>query len=104
VRTRFRISSLSTDVMFVALLQLVDRGRLQLGDSLCKHIEPCPPRWRPITVRLLVDGRSGLSWIAALLPSHSHSGRAGDATAPRPDVAFSNMGGSRSWTSSAGSA
>jgi CubicO group peptidase (beta-lactamase class C family) len=80
VRTRFRISSLSTDVMFVALLQLVDRGRLHLGDSLCEHIEPCPPRWRPITVRLLVDGRSGLpsarplprrtrtipEWIAAL--------------------------------------
>jgi CubicO group peptidase (beta-lactamase class C family) len=78
--TRFRISSLSTDVMFVGLLQLVDRGRLHLGDSLCKHIEPCPPRWRPITVRLLVDGRSGLpsarplprrkrtipEWIAAL--------------------------------------
>jgi CubicO group peptidase (beta-lactamase class C family) len=80
VRTRFRISSLSTDVMFMALLQLVDRGRLDLDDSLCKHIEPCPRRWRPITVRLLVDGRSGLpsarplprrtrtipEWIAAL--------------------------------------
>jgi CubicO group peptidase (beta-lactamase class C family) len=60
VRTRFRISSLSTDVMFVSLLQLVDRGRLDLDDSLCKHIEPCPSRWRPITVRLLIDGRSGL--------------------------------------------
>jgi Beta-lactamase len=80
VRTRFRVSLLSTDVMFMALLQLVDRGRLDLDDSLCEHIKPCPRRWRPITVRLLVDGRSGLpsarplprrtrtiaEWIAAL--------------------------------------
>jgi CubicO group peptidase (beta-lactamase class C family) len=80
VGTRFRISSLSTDIMFIALLQLVDRGRIDLDDSLCEHIEPCPRRWQPITVRLLVEGRSGLpsarplprrsrtipEWIAAL--------------------------------------
>jgi CubicO group peptidase (beta-lactamase class C family) len=97
VATRFRISSLSTDVMFVALLQLIDRGRLDLDDSLCKHIQPCPARWRPITVRLLVDGRSGLpsarcpggrerspSGSQRWAPDRSHSNPARAGTAPRP--------------------
>jgi CubicO group peptidase (beta-lactamase class C family) len=72
VRTRFRISSLSTDIIFIALLQLVDRGRVDLDDSLCEHIEPCPRRWQPITVRLLVQLRSGLP-SARPLPRRSRS-------------------------------
>src|SRR5688572_28616092 len=87
VGTRFRISSLSTDVMFVALLQLVDRGRLHLGDSVCKHIEPCPPRWRPITVRLLVDGRSGLP-SARPLPRRTRTIREWIASLAAKPLAF----------------
>lgn len=60
VNTRYRVSSLSTDVLLVALLQLVERGRIELDDSLCKHLRPCPRAWHPITIRLLLTGRSGL--------------------------------------------
>ena len=60
VGTRYRISSITGDVTELALLQLVDRGRIGLDDSLCVHLRPCPASWQPITVRLLVTGRSGL--------------------------------------------
>lgn len=58
--TRFRISSLTSDITLLALLQLVDRGRLQLDDSVCRHLRGCPAGWRPITIRLVATGRSGL--------------------------------------------
>ena len=58
--TRFRISSLTSDITLVALLQLADRGRLELDDSVCRHLRPCPAGWRPVTVRHVVTGRSGL--------------------------------------------
>jgi CubicO group peptidase (beta-lactamase class C family) len=66
--TRFRISSLTGDITHVALLQLVERGRLGLDDSLCEHMRPCPATWRPITVRLLLTARSGLPSARPLPP------------------------------------
>ena len=58
--TRFRISSLTTMFNEIALLQLEERGRLSLERSVCSYLAPCPASWRPMTVRLLIDGRSGL--------------------------------------------
>jgi CubicO group peptidase (beta-lactamase class C family) len=66
--TRFRISSLTGDITHIALLQLVERGRLNLDDSLCEHLQPCPATWRPVTVRLLLTSRSGLPSARPLPP------------------------------------
>jgi CubicO group peptidase (beta-lactamase class C family) len=58
--TKFRISSLTTMFNEIALLQLEERGRLNLERSVCSYLALCPASWRPMRVRLLIDGRSGL--------------------------------------------
>jgi CubicO group peptidase (beta-lactamase class C family) len=58
--TRFRISSLTTMFNEIALLQFDVRGKLSLERSVCAYLAACPASWRPMTVRLLIEGRSGL--------------------------------------------
>ena len=64
----FRLASVSKPITAVALLQLVDRHRLQLDDHVCDllpqqpHVEPgrkLDPRWRQITVREVLQHRGG---------------------------------------------
>jgi CubicO group peptidase (beta-lactamase class C family) len=63
--TRFRISSLTTMFNEIALLQVEERGKLSLERSVCAYLAACPASWRPMTVRLLIDGRSGLPTISS---------------------------------------
>jgi CubicO group peptidase (beta-lactamase class C family) len=59
-RTRFRISDLTTDFTTVGLLQLHERGRVRLDRSICAYVPRCPGQWKPLTVRLLLTGPTGL--------------------------------------------
>jgi CubicO group peptidase (beta-lactamase class C family) len=63
--TRFRISSLTTMFNEIALLQLEQQGKLSLDRSVCTYLPRCPGSWRPMTPRMLIDGRSGLARISS---------------------------------------
>ena len=62
--TRFRIASLSKSFTSMAVLQLVDAGRLSLDDPVVGHLPEfrlADPRGADITVRQLLDQTSGLA-------------------------------------------
>lgn len=58
--TRFRIGSITKQFVAAAILRLRDRGALDLQDSVCAHLSPCPAAWQPITLRHLLTHTSGL--------------------------------------------
>ncbi len=61
----FRISSLSKPITAVAILQLVEQGKLQLDDRVMSVLGLIPPsrefdeRWRKVTIRHLLEHRAG---------------------------------------------
>ncbi len=62
--TLFRIASLSKSFTSLAVLQLVDAGRLSLDDRVVEHLPQlrlADPRGAEITVRELLDHTSGLA-------------------------------------------
>lgn len=72
--TRYRISSLTSRFSRIALGQLERRGLVDGGKSVCAYVAHCPAAWRPITVDLLLDGRSGLPLIPPRAPTRSLDG------------------------------
>jgi len=62
--TPFRIASLSKSFTALAVMQLVDAGRVTLDDTVVSHLpefHPADPRGAAITVRELLDQTSGLA-------------------------------------------
>jgi CubicO group peptidase (beta-lactamase class C family) len=58
--TRYRISDLTGLFTWIGLLQLSDRGVLNLESSVCAVFRPCPRAWRRLRPRDLAAGMSGL--------------------------------------------
>jgi CubicO group peptidase (beta-lactamase class C family) len=58
--TKFRIGSLTKQFTATAIMQLRDRGQLNLLDSICKYLQPCPDAWRPVTLHHLLSHTSGI--------------------------------------------
>ena len=54
------IASVSKMFTAMAALELRDRGRLRLEDSLAQWVPDCPRAWRPITVQQLMRHTSGI--------------------------------------------
>jgi N-acyl-D-amino-acid deacylase len=65
----FRIASISKPITAVAIMQLVEQGRVGLEDPVIRHVacegdfdsagETCDPRWRLITIRQLLEHQGG---------------------------------------------
>lgn len=64
--TKFRLYSVTKQFTATAILQLVERGLLQLDDPVCRFVDPCPPAWRPLTIHHLLSHTSGVLNITAL--------------------------------------
>lgn len=60
VATRFRIASITKTFTAALVLLLHERGRLDVGASVCAYLEPCPDAWRPVTVRHLLTHTGGV--------------------------------------------
>jgi CubicO group peptidase (beta-lactamase class C family) len=58
--TRFRIGSITKQFVAAAILRLRERGTLELTDSICARLAPCPAAWQPITLKHLLTHTSGL--------------------------------------------
>ncbi len=58
--TRFRIGSITKAFTAMALMLLVQDGRLRLDDFACQYVALCPDAWRPVTIRNLLTHTSGI--------------------------------------------
>jgi CubicO group peptidase (beta-lactamase class C family) len=58
--TVFEIGSITKQITAVAVMLLVEDGKLDLDDPVSKHLPSTPPSWSEITVRHLLTHTSGL--------------------------------------------
>ena len=58
--TIFKIGSVSKHIVAVAVMKLVEEGKLNLADPVNKFYQDAPPHWEKITIRHLLNHTSGL--------------------------------------------
>lgn len=59
-QTVFRIASITKPFTATAIMMLQERGKLKVGDSICKYLADCPDAWQPITIKNLLTHTSGI--------------------------------------------
>jgi CubicO group peptidase (beta-lactamase class C family) len=64
--TVFELGSVTKQFTAVAVMMLVEDGRLRLDDSIAAHLPEVPDAWRTITVRHLLTHSSGLQEYLAI--------------------------------------
>lgn len=57
---RYRLGSIAKQFTAMAILQLREKGKLQLQDSVCNYIRECPTSWQEITIRGLLTQTDGI--------------------------------------------
>jgi RNA polymerase sigma factor (sigma-70 family) len=58
--TRFKLMSTSKSVTAVAVMRLVQAGKVELDERVGKYVSPWPDAWRDVTVHDLLDHTSGI--------------------------------------------
>jgi CubicO group peptidase (beta-lactamase class C family) len=78
--TVFEIGSVTKQFTAVALMMLVEEGKVRLDDSITKHLPQLPVGWRAITVRHLLTHSSGIQEYLSVpgLPDQAHAARSHD--------------------------
>jgi serine beta-lactamase-like protein LACTB len=61
VDDRFRIASISKQITAVAVLQLVDEGKIDLSAPIATYLRDAPKAWAAVTVAQLLSHTSGLA-------------------------------------------
>ncbi|WP_232066261.1 serine hydrolase [Hymenobacter sp. BT18] len=64
-RTRFPINSITKAFVGVAVMQLVEAGKVDLAAPIARYLPGLPTAWQPATVRQLLTHTSGLPDIMA---------------------------------------
>lgn len=59
-KTIFRTASLTKQFTSMAIMQLQERGKLNVNDAICKYLDNCPTAWQAITIRHLLTHTSGI--------------------------------------------
>jgi CubicO group peptidase (beta-lactamase class C family) len=65
-KTVFQIGSVSKQFTAMAIMQLQERGKLNVNDSICKYLKDCPAAWQPVTIRHLLTHTSGITNFSQL--------------------------------------
>lgn len=65
-RTKFRIGSITKQFTSMLIMQLRERGRVRLEDSVCVYVTPCPDAWTPVTIHHLLTHTSGIPTYTAI--------------------------------------
>jgi CubicO group peptidase (beta-lactamase class C family) len=71
--TRFRIASVTKPFTATLIMQLEHEGKLQLNDSVCMFLTPCPGSWKAVTIHHLLSHTSGIEnfiTVGASDPNH----------------------------------
>jgi CubicO group peptidase (beta-lactamase class C family) len=58
--TRYPLGSIGKQFIALAILQLQDKGKLQLQDSACNYVAACPNAWKQIKIRDLLTQSDGI--------------------------------------------
>ena len=58
--TPFSVASISKSFTAVAILTLVEAGKVRLDEPVSSYLRDLPPAWRSVTVRQLLNHTSGL--------------------------------------------
>lgn len=58
--TVYRIGSITKQFTSAAVMRLVEKGSVRLGDSIGKYLPNLPKAWRPVKVRQLLNHTSGI--------------------------------------------
>jgi CubicO group peptidase (beta-lactamase class C family) len=66
-KTVFPIYSCTKAFTGVAIMQLVEQGKLDLAAPVSRYLDGLPPSWQPITIRQLLTHVSGLPNILGLM-------------------------------------
>lgn len=72
--TKFRLGSVTKQFTSMAVMMLQERGKLSVGDPVCKYVPDCPAAWQAITIRHLLTHTSGIPNYTAL-PDFRNFGR-----------------------------
>jgi CubicO group peptidase (beta-lactamase class C family) len=64
--TVFQIGSLTKQFTSMAIMQLVEQGKLSVTDSIAKYIDNCPDAWKNITIKNLLTHTSGIVNVSSL--------------------------------------
>lgn len=64
--TRFRIGSLTKAFTSMLVMQLRERGKVKLDDSVCLYVTRCPDTWQPVTIHHLLTHTSGIPTYTGL--------------------------------------
>jgi CubicO group peptidase (beta-lactamase class C family) len=59
-QTKYRIGSITKQFTSMLIMQLRERGRIRIEDSVCLYLSPCPDAWKPVTVHHLLTHTSGI--------------------------------------------
>jgi D-alanyl-D-alanine carboxypeptidase len=58
--TVYQLASVTKQFTAVAVLQLVEAGKVRLEDTIPRFLTDCPEAWKPVTVRQLLNHTSGI--------------------------------------------
>jgi len=59
-QTKFRIGSMTKQFTSMLIMQLRERGKIQLEASMCTYVTACPDAWKPVTIHHLLTHTSGI--------------------------------------------
>src|ERR1700683_5572838 len=62
--SRYPLGSIAKQFIAAAILQLQEKGKLQLQDSVCKYIAKCPDGWQEIKILNLLVQSDGIPEIS----------------------------------------
>lgn len=89
--TLFDLGRMAEAYTAVAVMQLVERGRVALDDPAARYLSSLPAAWRSVTVRALLAHASGIAdytLVSAFDPSRSYRPEELTALAASQPVAF----------------
>lgn len=64
--TKFRIGSVTKQFTSMLVMQLRERGKVKIEDSVCLYMTPCPETWKPVTIHHLLTHTSGIPTYTAI--------------------------------------
>jgi Beta-lactamase class C and other penicillin binding proteins len=57
----FRLGSVTKQFTAMAIMILLERGKLTVNDPMCNYVADCPDIWKPITLKHLLTHTSGIT-------------------------------------------
>lgn len=61
---RYRLGSINKQFVAASIMQLVERDKLRLKDSICRYVVECPPAWERVTILNLLTQTDGIPDVA----------------------------------------